>query len=119
MIIVTLLVFGCHKKQILKPADQIPPKIVDNTIGWDQVPELKTVYFETESYVLSPAARQILVNNVKMLGSIVKDLPEVYLGIGGHCDPRGTTDYNLWLGNMRAQAIRNFYLTAGIPFERM
>jgi peptidoglycan-associated lipoprotein len=45
--------------------------------------------------------------------------PEVTVTIEGHCDERGTSEYNLSLGERRANVVRDYLVAAGVPAERI
>jgi len=71
---------------------------------------LKDVNFAFDSAELDDLAKEILVNNAKWL----KDHPELKVQIEGHCDERGTEEYNLALGERRAKAVRDYLVSLGI-----
>ncbi len=75
----------------------------------------KDVYFAFDSYAISDAARQDIEYNAEMLRSN----PDVKVQIEGHCDERGTAEYNLALGNTRARAVRDALLSAGVSGDRL
>jgi peptidoglycan-associated lipoprotein len=75
---------------------------------------LKTVYFDLNSSDLSADARQTLGANAAWLkGHNVK------ITIEGHCDKRGSTEYNLALGERRAYIVRNYLKSLGVNPDRM
>lgn len=76
---------------------------------------LEDVRFEYDSYSLNDKAREILAKNVEALKSNSK----LIVQIEGHCDERGTVEYNLALGQKRATAVRNYLVTAGIESGRI
>ena len=76
---------------------------------------LKDVFFEFDRYDLSADARSVLRANADWL----KGNPSVRVEIEGHCDERGTNEYNLALGAKRAQAAREFLATLGVAAERL
>jgi peptidoglycan-associated lipoprotein len=76
---------------------------------------LKEIYFEFDHYDLSTDARATLKTNADWL----KKNPAVRVELEGHCDERGTNEYNLALGAKRAQAAKDYLLTLGIPAERL
>ena len=73
------------------------------------------VFFEYDRADISPEAQQILERQAQWL----KRYPNVAVTIEGHTDERGTREYNLALGERRAQAARNVLLALGIPAARM
>jgi peptidoglycan-associated lipoprotein len=76
---------------------------------------LKDVFYEFDRYDLNADARTTLRANADWLRSN----PSAKVEIEGHCDERGTNEYNLALGAKRAQAAREFLSTLGIPAERL
>jgi peptidoglycan-associated lipoprotein len=76
---------------------------------------MKDVFFEFDRYDLNADARTILRANADWLRSN----PSARVEIEGHCDERGTNEYNLALGAKRAQAAREFLATLGIGADRL
>ncbi len=77
--------------------------------------ELQMVFFPFDSAVISPEAIAALKDNAKYL----KENPAVKVQIEGHCDERGTVEYNLALGERRAKASRDRLKKLGVPQSRM
>ena len=73
------------------------------------------VLFALDSYGLSAAARQTLLRQVAWL----RQHPEVGFTIEGHCDERGTREYNLALGERRAKSAADFLIAQGIAPNRI
>ncbi len=78
-------------------------------------PAFKVVYFEFDKSVLTPEAQDALKYNRDYLLAN----PDVRIMIEGHCDERGTNEYNLALGERRANAARRFLADLGIDPNRM
>jgi peptidoglycan-associated lipoprotein len=76
---------------------------------------LKDVFFEFDRYDLRSDARDILRGNADWL----KKNPSARVEIEGHCDDRGTNEYNLALGAKRSQAVKDYLMTLGISTERL
>lgn len=76
---------------------------------------LKDVYFDYDRYDLDADARTILRANADWL----KSNPNARVEIEGHCDDRGTNEYNLALGAKRAQSAREYLATLGIAAARL
>jgi peptidoglycan-associated lipoprotein len=76
---------------------------------------LKPVYFAFDNAVLRPADTKILDDSAKWLSSN----PNYLLLIEGHCDERGTNDYNLALGDKRAKAAMNHLVAQGVKSDRI
>lgn len=76
---------------------------------------LKEVYFDFDRYDLNSEARSVLRANADWL----KRNPSARVEIEGHCDDRGTNEYNLALGAKRAQSVREYLSTLGIANSRL
>ena len=74
------------------------------------VSELKTVYFDFDSYILTDATKATLDSNSEWL---TKN-PGIHVLIEGHCDERGTVEYNLNLGQKRSDAVREYLILKGL-----
>lgn len=77
--------------------------------------ENEDVYFDFDSYVLSEPAKKILGDKVAFL----KRYPKVKVTIEGHCDERGTNEYNLALGERRANSALQFILNSGLEGAKL
>lgn len=75
---------------------------------------LMRVNFEYDQYVLTADARDTLKNNAAYLNA-----EGVRVQIEGHCDERGSDEYNLALGEKRALAVKNYLVSLGVPANRM
>ncbi len=76
--------------------------------------ESESVYFEFDSSALSPVAQGVLTGKADYL----RDNPGSQVIIEGHCDERGTPEYNLALGDRRAESAKNFLVNMGIDSSR-
>ncbi len=76
---------------------------------------LQTIYFPYDSFVLDTTARNVLKANV----DILKANPNVKIQIEGHCDERGGIQYNIALGEKRANAVRKYVTDQGIAGDRV
>ncbi len=73
------------------------------------------IFFDFDKATLSPAAREILTKN----GEWLRIKSDVLITIEGHCDERGTNDYNLALGDRRAESVKTFLTDLGIERSRI
>jgi peptidoglycan-associated lipoprotein len=76
---------------------------------------LKDVYFDYDKYDIRPGDMAILKENATLL----KKYPTVKIQIEGHCDERGTNEYNLALCERRANSTKNYLISLGIPSDRI
>jgi len=73
------------------------------------------VFFAYDQSDISSEGQQILQRQAEWL----KRYPQVSITIEGHCDERGTREYNLALGERRAQSVKNVLVALGIPAARV
>ena len=77
--------------------------------------ENEDIYFEFDSIQLTPEAQDKLTQKGKWL----RENPGVIVTIEGHCDNRGTNEYNLALGEGRAKSAKTFLMDLGIDISRL
>ena len=96
-----------------------PPAVVVpvNTLSAEQEfkANVQDVFFDYDTYDIRSDARAALARDATYLVSH----PEVKLVIGGYCDERGSNEYNLALGQNRADAARSALVTAGVASSRI
>src|SRR5262249_36052707 len=115
---------GCPpKKQVKKeetpPPTEEPAKPAEEPSlrgkDYKEVPEIGTVYFDLDQASLRADARDILRKNYEIL----RQHGDWEALVEGHADERGTTEYNLGLGQKRAAAVRQYYISLGIGGGRI
>ena len=84
------------------------PKIPDIVMQED-------IYFEFDKSILTPAAQDNLMQKAEWL----RENPDAMVTIEGHCDERGTNEYNLALGDRRAESAKAFLVDLGIDVSRL
>jgi peptidoglycan-associated lipoprotein len=77
--------------------------------------ENEDIFFAYDSSSISPQAQDIL----RKKAAFLKANPNVKVTVEGHCDDRGTNEYNLALGEARARSARAFLVDLGIPTARL
>ena len=128
-----IIINGCSKKvtktapatqetkPVTTPTVETKPKVetIDLEPKEKSLPKadlsFRNVNFDYDKYDLTPEAREILANHARLL----KENPQVKLKIEGHCDERGTIEYNLALGERRAYAVKNYLVNYGIDTYRL
>lgn len=79
------------------------------------MPEFGVVYFDFDKYNIKPEFEQVIQDNAQQL---MAD-SSISVSIEGHCDERGTTEYNLALGERRARAVRDALVSAGVDANQL
>lgn len=134
VLLVLLMVMGvsCAKKAVTEeqvpakapaaPAPEVkeepkaPPAPAPDKFGEaKKVFEADDIYFDFDKYNLTPEAIKALDKKVAFL----KEYPQVKVLIAGNCDPRGSNEYNLALGDRRANAAKSYMVKAGIAENRL
>ncbi|MCK5826239.1 MAG: peptidoglycan-associated lipoprotein Pal [Desulfuromusa sp.] len=139
LFVLTLLAAGCAKKPATEEAavteqstqmeQQQPAGVEEQAVtdtGYDAAAVarkaerdaakgLEPIHFDFDQYVLTETAKSTLVNNAGLL----RAAPAVKILIEGHCDERGSDEYNLALGEKRALATKNYLVSLGVVVERM
>ena len=77
--------------------------------------DLNTIYFDYDKSVIKADQRSRLEKNAQLL----KDNPSVKLLLEGHCDERGSNEYNIALGDRRAKSVQRFLSDYGISSSRV
>ncbi len=111
---------GCSKKP---SSDEGAPAInaaaaEENALGDSDSGKaggLQTIQFAYDSFVLDNSSKETLKANVQVL----KDKASFKVQIEGHCDQRGGIQYNIALGEKRANAVRKFMIDLGVSGDRL
>jgi peptidoglycan-associated lipoprotein len=95
------------------PPPPPPPPAPSWTELFDK--EVQDAYFDFNKADIRPDAREALNKTADFL----RNYPEAKVTIEGHCDERGSTEYNLALGDRRANAVKQYLVSLGISADRM
>jgi len=77
--------------------------------------EDEEIHFDFDKYVLTPQAMMVLDDKAAYL----REHPEVRVLVEGHCDDRGSNEYNLALGDRRANSAKNYLVKSGVAESRI
>lgn len=98
------------------PAMPEPDAITNTSIDdLNRNSPLSPLYFELDSSDVSADGQKVLQANA----AVLKKYPTMQITIEGHCDERGTAEYNLALGERRALAAKNYMVSLGIPADKI
>jgi len=79
--------------------------------------DFETVYFDFDSYEIRSDARPALRENADAIGAGAGGGARIT--VEGHCDERGSSEYNLALGERRANAVKRYLVDLGVPSSRL
>jgi peptidoglycan-associated lipoprotein len=94
---------------------ETPPPPSGDTSGGDQVSSLEDAFFDFDDYSLRQDAKSALESD----GKYLQRNSSARVVIEGHCDERGSVEYNLALGEKRARAAKDYLVSYGIPGNRL
>jgi peptidoglycan-associated lipoprotein len=146
-VMLTMLVSACAKKQppvarpmpppaagaggtgippappqpVSEPVPVPPEPVIDDSISGKSLDDLnrdsplKPLFFELDSSEVSAEGQKVLQDNA----AVMKKFGSWQITIEGHCDERGTAEYNLALGERRALAAKNYLVSLGIPADKI
>jgi peptidoglycan-associated lipoprotein len=100
---------------VAAPPPPPPPPPAGPSIDELFLREVRDAYFDFNKADIRADAREALGKTAEFLRSH----PEVRATIEGHCDERGSTEYNLVLGDRRAAAVKNYLVSLGISADRL
>lgn len=103
------------------PPQQAAPRITNIGGSLDSriASDLKDGFFDYDSTNIRDDARVALTADVASLKRLFADFPTATVNIEGHCDERGSAEYNLGLGDRRASSAKDFLTQQGIPAEKL
>ena len=117
---------GCGSKP--EPVEEAPPVVVEPEPEPEPEPppppppppklkegQLQTVYFDFDKFDLRDDTKASLSHNYELL----TEFADAIIKIEGHCDERGTVEYNLSLGEKRAQAVMDYVTGLGVDAARL
>lgn len=81
--------------------------------------EVSDIYFNYDKYDVREDARSTLTRNADALKAIFSDFPGSVVTVEGHCDERGSAEYNLGLGDRRSTSTKDFLVQLGVPADRL
>src|SRR5205085_1915763 len=90
-----------------------PPPSLSDEQWWAQ--NVQDIYFDYDSYAIRPDAQQAIAKTAQALAQ----KPNFAFTVEGHCDDRGSTEYNIVLGEERAKAVKNALVAAGVNASRI
>ena len=133
LVAVVALTSGCSKKAVQAPPEtptpvpqttnEKPPETPPAPAEQPPTPrgseisssDLQPAFFDLDSYALRDDARSALDKDA----GVLRDHSGVNITVEGHCDERGTVEYNQALGEKRAEAARDYLVAAGIGTNRI
>jgi len=114
-------VTGSATISVTTPPPPPPPPTTTPTMTVEQRlnSDVQDVYFDYDKSDISGQGRDVLNRDATAIKSILADFPNASIVVEGHCDERGSAEYNLGLGDRRANSAKEFLVQLGIPADRL
>jgi len=101
------------------PPPEPPPPARRPTTIEDEISAVQDAYFDYDKSDIRADAQAALQQDVAALKRILADFPNATIVVEGHCDDRGSAEYNLGLGDRRASAAKDFLVQLGVSADRL
>lgn len=101
------------------PPPPPPAKAPEKTLTERLSAEVQDAFYDYDKSDVREDARATLTRDADALKAILRDFPNSSVVLEGHCDERGSAEYNLGLGDRRATAAKDFLVQLGVPADRL
>jgi peptidoglycan-associated lipoprotein len=85
----------------------------------DLLNRIQDAYFDYDKHTIRPDAEAALKTDAQTLADIIRQYPDFKLAVEGHCDERGSEEYNLALGDARAKQAKEYLAGLGLPADQL
>lgn len=124
LLVCTILLSSCCGKHMHKQhgttqnAEGVYEGMGASNIGADMELLNQRVYFALNSYRLSENDKHVLNKQVELIKSLAEH-KRTHFVVEGHCDERGTQEYNIALGAQRAEAVKHYLVSQGVDAQKL
>jgi len=101
------------------PPPPPPPPAPPKATLEERLSAIQDAYYDYDKSDVRSDARDALTKDADILKSILADFPNNTIMVEGHCDERGSAEYNLGLGDRRATAAKDFLVQLGVPADKL
>jgi peptidoglycan-associated lipoprotein len=101
------------------PPPPPPPPPAKKTLQERLANEVQDAYFDYDKSDIREDARAVLTRDADALKSILQEFPDAVIMLEGHCDERGSAEYNLGLGDRRATSAKDFLVQLGVSADKL
>ena len=101
------------------PPPPPPPAVRPKASLEQRLSEVQDAFYDYDKSDIRSDARETLTRDADLLKGILSDFPSNTIMVEGHCDERGSAEYNLGLGDRRATAAKDFLVQLGTPGDKL
>ncbi|MCL5742877.1 MAG: peptidoglycan-associated lipoprotein Pal [Acidobacteria bacterium] len=101
------------------PPPPPPPPPPQKSLQERLANEVQDAFFDYDKSDIREDARAVLTRDADALKAILADFPNAVIMVEGHCDERGSAEYNLGLGDRRATAAKDFLVQLGVSADKL
>ena len=101
------------------PPPPPPPAVTKRSAADIMASDVQDAYFDYDKNEIREDTRSVLTKDADVLKQILSDNPGFVVLLEGHCDERGSAEYNLGLGDRRAGTAKDFLVSLGVPADRL
>jgi peptidoglycan-associated lipoprotein len=108
---------GGNAESSVRISVTVPPAAETHKLSFDELflKDIRDAYFDYDSAAIRPDTREALQKSADFL----RNYPSAHVAVEGHCDERGSTEYNLALGQRRANSVKQYLVSLGIPADQV
>jgi peptidoglycan-associated lipoprotein len=104
---------------VTAPTPPPPPPAPRPTIEQRLETDVRDAFFDYDKSDIRADARDALTRDASALKSVLADFPNATIAVEGHCDDRGSAEYNLGLGDRRDSSAKEFLVQLGVPADKL
>ena len=104
---------------VTAPPPPPPPPPAPKASLSERISSLQDAYYDYDKSDIREDARATLTKDAEALKSIIQEFPSAVISVEGHCDERGSAEYNLGLGDRRATSAKDFLVQLGVPADKL
>jgi len=104
---------------VTAPPPPPPPPSAPKVSLSERISSLQDAYYDYDKSDIREDARAALTRDAEALKSIFQEFPNAVITVEGHCDERGSAEYNLGLGDRRGTSAKDFLVQLGVPADKL
>lgn len=104
---------------VATPPPPVQPAVVSKQTAQELIAQLQDLHFEYDKSDVRQEDQATLSSDANTLKTIFANFPNIVVTVEGHCDERGSAEYNIGLGDRRASATKDALISLGVPSDKL